>query len=155
MLLTLMRHGIAESFAGSDASRALTPQGKDIVRDVVRGLKAGGWLPGAIVCSPLVRSQQTAALIEEQFPGVPVEVLNQVIHTDPELFDEISWLGLVDPVIVGHNPGISRLAGRLIGASHLAFEPATVACYRLDSLPPRNPGQLLWFAPPSFARCFR
>lgn len=155
MLLTLMRHGIAEAFSGSDASRALTPEGATIVREVVRGLKAGGWLPGAIVCSPLVRSQQTAALIEGEFPGVPVEVLRSVIHTDSDLLEEISARGLVDPVIVGHNPGISYLAGMLTGGAPIPFEPAAVAVYRLDALPPRSPGQLLCFAPPSFARCFR
>ena len=155
MLLTLMRHGIAESFAGSDANRALTPSGAVIVREVVRGLHAGGWLPGSIVCSPLVRARQTAALIEARFPGLPTEVLTQAIHTAPDLLEQIGRLGLVDPIIVGHNPGISRLAGELIGAGHLPFEPATVACYRLDGLPPREHGQLLWFAPPNFARCFR
>lgn len=156
MVLTLMRHGIAESWTGSDASRSLTPQGSEIVHEVVKGLEAGGWSPGAVVCSPLLRSQQTAAIVLEHFPGLQHEVLSQVVHTDDDLFDEMSWLGVVDPVIVGHNPGLSRLAAQLIGArGHMPFEPATVACYRVDGLPPRSPAQLMFFAPPTFARCLR
>lgn len=156
MLLTLMRHGNAEPWAGDDHTRTLTDAGRSIVADVARGLRAGGWLPGAIVCSPLVRSQQTAGIVQEHFPGIPLEVMRQVIHTDDDLLDEMSYLDLVDPVIVGHEPGLSRLAARLIGADGLlAFDPASVACFRIDGLPPRRPSELLFFAPPSFAKVLR
>jgi len=156
MLLTLMRHGQAEPWAGDDHTRTLTEAGKTIVAEVARGLKAGGWVPGTIVCSPLLRSQQTADVVAEQFPGVPVEILQQVVHTDDTLLDEMSYLDLVDPVIVGHEPGLSRLAARLIGADGLlAFDTASVACFRIDGLPPRRPAQLLFFAPPSFANVLR
>ena len=32
---------------------------------------------------------------------------------------------------------------------------ATVACLRVDSLPPRTPAELLFLAPPLFARLFQ
>ncbi len=154
MLLTLMRHGIAEPYTGSDAGRELTPEGVSIVHRVVLGLKASGWLPGGVVCSPLIRSQQTAAVILEHYPGLPQIVLREVIATEDNLLEEIGYHELVDPVVVGHEPGISRLAADLIGAApRLRFEPATVAGYRLDGFPPRQPAQLLFYAPPSFARC--
>ncbi len=156
MLLTLMRHGLAERFQGDDASRTLTDTGRSIVWDVVRGLKMGGWLPGAVVCSPLVRSMQTAELVIEHYPGLPIEVLGNVVKAGPELLRELGERELVDPLIIGHEPALSGLAARLIGADGLmAFEEASVACFRLDDLPPRRPAELIFFAPPSFALAAR
>lgn len=156
MLLTLMRHGKSEPWAGDDHTRQLTEAGRSIVADVVRGLKAGGWVPGAVVCSPLVRSQQTSVIVQEHFPGVPLHVMPQVVHTDDDLLEEMSYLEVVDPVIIGHEPGFSQLAARLIGADGLmAFDTASVACFRIDGLPLRRPAELLFFAPPSFANALR
>lgn len=156
MLLTLMRHGLAERFQGDDASRPLTDPGRSIVSDVVRGLKHGGWLPGAVVCSPLVRSMQTAKIVVEHFPGLPLDVLGEVIQAGPPLLRKMGEHELIDPLVIGHEPALSRLAARLIGAEGLmAFEEASVACFRLDDLPPRGPAELIFFAPPSFSLAAR
>jgi phosphohistidine phosphatase SixA len=154
MLLTLMRHGAAEPHASSDAFRPLSPEGQEAVRSVAAHLKAAGWVPGAVVCSPLLRSQQTASILREHFPGLPMEVLREVISTDESLVHELGARELVDPIVVGHEPGLSRLAARLIGASGLlAFETSSVACFRVDGFPPRRPAHLLFFVPPGLARC--
>lgn len=156
MLLTLMRHGLAERFQGDDATRPLTTPGRSIVSDVVRGLKHGGWLPGAVVCSPLVRSMQTAKIVIEHFPGLPLEVLDEVVQAGPPLLRKLGGHDLIDPLVIGHEPGLSRLAAHLIEADGLmAFEEASVACFRLDDLPPRRPAELIFFAPPSFALAAR
>lgn len=156
MLLTLMRHGIAESWAASDSERRLTPGGERIVMDVIAGLKAGGWLPGGVVCSPLTRSRQTADLVLDAFPGTALEVTKSVLEPEDGLLDELAWREMVDPVVVGHEPGLSRFAAQLLGSRGiLSFQPAAVACFRVDGLPPRNPAEMLFFAPPIFARCFR
>ncbi|MCB9742491.1 MAG: histidine phosphatase family protein [Alphaproteobacteria bacterium] len=156
MLLTLMRHGIAERFAGSDADRQLTEAGRRITHDVIGGLKSGGWMPGVIVCSPLTRSRQTAAVVMEAFPGTPLEILPEVLSPEEELLEEMSYRDMVDPLVVGHEPGLSRLSARLLNAQGvLGFQPAALACFRVDGLPPRRPSELLFFAPPIFARCFK
>lgn len=156
MLLTLMRHGVAESWAASDADRRLTAGGEKIVTEVVAGLKSGGWLPGCVVCSPLTRSRQTADLIIQAFPGTVLEITKAVLEPDEGLLDELAWREMVDPLVIGHEPGLSRLAAQLLGSRGiLSFQPAAVACFRVDGLPPRNPAEMLFFAPPIFARCFR
>lgn len=157
MLLTLMRHGQAQPYSSSDGGRELTDAGRLFTREIVRGLRAGGWLPGALVCSPLLRSQQTAQIILEHYPGLPLEVLREATESDGDaLLREMSYLDLVDPVIVGHEPGISRLAAQLLGATGvLPFEEGAVAGLRIDGLPPRRPAELLFFAPPSFALALR
>lgn len=156
MLLTLMRHGHAEAWAGSDPERRLTTAGERIVAEVVQGLKAGGWTPGAVVCSPFLRARQTASIALELFPGTPLEVLPEVLEPDEGLLERIGAQDLVDPLVVGHEPGLSRLSAALLGARGvIPFQPAAVACMRLDGLPPRRPAELIFFAPPTFARCFR
>ncbi|MFT5584817.1 MAG: phosphohistidine phosphatase [Cognaticolwellia sp.] len=156
MLLTLMRHGLSERFQGDDATRPLTAPGRSIVSDVVRGLKHGGWLPGAVVCSPLVRSMQTAKIVIEHYPGLPMEVLGEVVQAGPDLLRAMGEHELIDPLVIGHEPGLSRLSASLIGAEGLmAFEEASVACFRLDDLPPRRHAELIFFAPPSFALAAR
>jgi phosphohistidine phosphatase len=156
MLVTLMRHGIAESFARSDADRRLTDAGERIVDEVILGLKSCGWCPGAIVCSPLTRSRQTAAVALKHFPGTPLDVLPAVVEADEALLAELGARELIDPLVIGHEPGLSRLAGSLLGARGvLHFQPATVACLRVDALPPRTPAELLFLAPPLFARLFQ
>lgn len=155
MLLTLMRHGHAESWAGSDPERRLTTAGEKIVAEVLHGLKAGGWTPGALVCSPYLRARQTASLALEHFPGTPLEILPEVLEPEDGLLERIGAQDLVDPLVVGHEPGLSRLGAVLLGAKGvLSFQPAAVACFRVDGLPPRRPAELLFFAPPTFVRCF-
>ncbi|MCB9793527.1 MAG: histidine phosphatase family protein [Alphaproteobacteria bacterium] len=156
MLLTLMRHGIAERFASSDADRQLTDAGRGIAREVIGGLKAGGWMPGVVVCSPMTRSRQTAAVVLDAYPGTPLEVLPEVLKPEEDLLDEMQFRDMVDPLVVGHEPGLSRLSAHLLGAQGvLSFQPAALACFRVDGLPPRRPAELLFFAPPIFARCFK
>jgi len=60
-----MRHGSAEDTAasGRDFDRALTPSGRDRVKDVARMLLDGDEAPHAILSSPLVRALQTAEIV--------------------------------------------------------------------------------------------
>ncbi|MCB9765314.1 MAG: histidine phosphatase family protein [Alphaproteobacteria bacterium] len=156
MLLTLMRHGIAEKWAGSDADRQLTEGGRRIASDVIRGLRGGGWMPGVVITSPLTRARQTAQVVLDAYPGTPLEVMPEVLRPEDGLLDELGWRELIDPIIVGHEPSLSRLAADLLGAKGvLSFQPAALACFRVDGLPPRRPAELLFFAPPIFARCFK
>src|SRR5690348_11348801 len=65
--LYIMRHGIAvargaEGFS-DDSKRPLTPEGKDKLRDVAKGLKRFGVELDWIVSSPLVRAAETADIV--------------------------------------------------------------------------------------------
>lgn len=149
--LTLMRHGIAESYAASDAERSLTPEGMTQVSAVARALVASGWRPGSVVHSPLKRAVQTAALVMAELPE-PVEVveLEEVVNAGQPLLDMLGHLGLPDPLVVGHLPSIASLTSQLLACEGIiSFNKATVACLRVNSLPPRTPAQLVFFAPAS------
>jgi len=149
VVLTLMRHGDAEPWTGSDRSRALTPHGRDQVASVASNLIGAGWRPGSVVHSPLVRAVQTAdVLLEHLSRDTPRVSLEEVVAGGPTLLAMLAELGLPDPVVIGHEPSMGELAALLLDArGRLPFGKAGVACLRLPSLPPLSPAELLFFAP--------
>ncbi len=64
MQVYLLRHGIAEDGGAGvdDASRALTPEGRKKLQQVLRAAVKAGVVPSLIVSSPLKRAVQTAAM---------------------------------------------------------------------------------------------
>ena len=150
MQLTLMRHGIAESFAESDRARNLVPEGRRITAAVADLLQDMGWAPGVVISSPLVRARQTAEIVHERFGDVPFVELEEVLAGGTTLLGMLGELGLRDPLVVGHMPTMALLARELLGAAgSMPFPRAGVACFRVTGLPPRGPGQLEFFLPPT------
>ncbi len=150
MQLTLMRHGIAESFAESDRARNLVPEGRRITADVADLLHSMGWAPGIVVSSPLVRARQTAEIVHQRFPEAPFVELEEVLAGGSKLLDMLGELGARDPLVVGHMPTMALLARDVLGAAGtLPFPRAGVACFRVSGLPPRGPAQLEFFLPPT------
>jgi|1048.fasta_scaffold114317_2 phosphohistidine phosphatase len=149
MRLTLLRHGIAHDHAPTDFDRALTPAGVAQLERVLDGLCASGWVPGAILHSPLVRTTQTAAAVARRFPRVPIVATAALAGDDLAaiLHAASPW---VEPVLVGHQPTLGELLAELLGASHgtTALPRAGVAMVEVDRLPPRRRAQLLAFLPP-------
>jgi len=71
MLLYLLRHGAAEAAAksGRDADRALTDEGREKVRRVIRRAREGGLWPALILSSPFTRALiASGANIDRQTP---------------------------------------------------------------------------------------
>lgn len=122
MHLYVMRHGPAEDRAptGRDADRALTSEGREVVRRValeLRRLRGGAPLP-RVVASPLVRARETGDIVAS-ICGAP----------EPELLDELSpdeglplalvaalAQGNADALLVGHQPNVEHLVRTLSGA---------------------------------------
>ena len=135
---------------GSDAERSLTHRGRIEVNAVGAALSRAGFRPGVIVHSPLVRARQSAELMAATFDGLPCLELPEVIQGGSELLQVLGSLDLQDPLVVGHEPGIPRLAtelGRL--EQRLLFHCAGLAAFEVSSLPPREPCRLLLFLDPS------
>jgi phosphohistidine phosphatase SixA len=58
--------------------------------------------------------------------------------------------------LVGHEPGIGELAGRLIGLRHpIPFKKGAVCRIDFEALPPGNTGELIWFLTPRVLRALR
>jgi phosphohistidine phosphatase len=128
MELYIMRHGIAaerEAWAGSDAERPLTDEGRRRTRRVVRTLARDGRLrPKAIWSSPLARAAQTAAIAgkELKLPVRELEVLacGASLHRLAVAFGPLA--PLPDPLLlVGHEPDCGLLVAELTGQAGRDF----------------------------------
>ena len=78
-LLRLLRHGATTANAaglrcGGDLDLPLTDAGRQQARDAALRLCRPHGAPGVIVTSDLQRTRETAAIVAERFPGVPVIV---------------------------------------------------------------------------------
>ncbi len=161
--LYLVRHGIAEERGPEwpdDDQRPLTDRGKRQLRQSARGLVRIGVVIDVLLTSPLVRARQTADVLAATLDPAPAIVVAEslapgaahaMLAADLAKHARRSSLGLV-----GHEPGIGAMAGRLAGLRQaLEFKKGAVCRIDLDELPPGRAGTLRWFAPPRLLRRFR
>jgi phosphohistidine phosphatase len=161
--LYLMRHGVAvlRGSAGyiEDARRPLTPDGKRKMREIARGLKRQGLVLDWVVTSPLVRAVETAEIVFDSLkvnspmdfcealrPGGSAEALIAFLATHPERKRVLA---------VGHEPDLTTMAARLIGAGHhakLGFKKGGCCLITFEEFPPKSPGQLAWWLTPRLLR---
>jgi len=159
--LYLMRHGIAEDgLACGDAARRLTDEGRHRVAEVAGGLARMGVLPDLILASPLVRAQETAAIVTAVLAPEREFETYEPLANDQEAAAMVAQL---EPyrrfrtiLLVGHQPSMGEFASQLLTGSpyavSLPFKKGAVAAIAVGAVPPRAPGQLLWFAPPRLFR---
>ncbi len=148
MRIGLLRHGIAEVDADSDFDRQLTEDGHTDLERVLDVLAGWNWRPGAILHSPLIRTTQTADHVSGRHPGVPVYPTDALALG---FFDAILQAAArhQDPLLIGHEPTMGNLTGRLLGAptGAVRFERGCFALIDVDRLPPTRPARLLLFLP--------
>ena len=155
MRLYLLRHGLAvpDGTEGlEDDDRPLTPEGERRVRQVGRGLRRLGVKLDTIATSPLPRASKTAEIIANclEIPD-RLEVVD-LLRSGGDLAAIEGWLnGRSEPrlMIVGHNPSLSELLGRLlVGPDQPAFfelRKAGIAALRGE---PGGRFQVDWIARP-------
>jgi phosphohistidine phosphatase len=119
MELWLLRHAAAEdqSESGHDADRTLTEDGHKRARDVARGLAQ--LEPGIqlILTSPFARARQTAepAARALHLAGKLRETQALEPSSDPqEILDEVRAEKAESILLVGHEPHLGKLLGRLV-----------------------------------------
>ncbi len=128
MKLWILRHGEAEAHARSDDQRNLTEHGRKQV------LRSAAHLMGqpldAIVASPYVRAQQTAALVHQALGfAQPVDTVPWLTpDSDPDqAITRLDALGLEHVLLVSHQPLVSTLLGLLVHGSRQGGEPMSTA----------------------------
>ncbi|VVN11341.1 Phosphohistidine phosphatase SixA [Pseudomonas fluorescens] len=133
MKLWILRHGEAEPRANSDAERRLTSHGREQV------LYSAALLLGqplqAILVSPYVRAQQTAALVQETLDFA--QPLRTVAWLTPEssvreAITELEKLGFEHVLLVSHQPLVGALVG-MLEHGHLQ-QPAAMSTASLAEL---------------------
>jgi phosphohistidine phosphatase len=159
--LCIMRHGIAadRGVSSTDAKRALTPDGRERMHEIARGLAKTGFAPGRIVSSPYVRAAETAGIVAQTIgSGLRVESCDALQPGgDPKALFEFLGKGSAGKamLVVGHEPGLGKLAAGLVGAGRnhdFAFKKGGCCLISFDRFPPTAPGRLVWWLTPRILR---
>jgi phosphohistidine phosphatase len=159
--LYLIRHGLAAERGDNypdDAKRPLTARGIERMKREGKALVALDVTFDVILTSPLVRTRQTADALASAFREPP-----PIVNT-PSLAPGGTHNAIVDDLakqshrrkkiaIVGHEPGIGELAGRLIGLRRpIEFKKGAICRIDVTALPPTGNGQMRWFLTPRILR---
>jgi len=159
MQVYILRHGIAEesSPGGRDPDRALTNEGRKKLREILRLAEKADVVPGLILTSPYVRAVQTAEAAIEILGYandlVRTEALVPMSHPQ-EVWEEIRvHQGVLQLMLVGHEPLLSKVVAFLLNASTLQVDMKKGALIRVDiddfGAQPR--GVLKWMLIPKLA----
>jgi phosphohistidine phosphatase len=158
--LYLIRHGVAAERGENypdDTKRPLTNEGVQKLRKESKALVALDITFDVILTSPLVRTRQTAEVVAAAFRNPP-PIVNMASlapgGTHNAIIEELSKQHRRHHIaLVGHEPGIGELAGRLIGLRRsLEFKKGAICRIDVSALPPAGPGQLRWFLTPRILR---
>ncbi len=154
--LYFLRHaqaGDRDAWDRPDDERPLTEKGRRQAERLGGLLAAAGFVPDAVITSPLVRARQTAEIV--------AGILGAAPRTEPRLGEPLD-LATLDailddagsprrPILVGHDPDFSELVSALVGAPILMRKGALA---RVDVERPLGPGagELRWLLPPDLLR---
>jgi phosphohistidine phosphatase len=159
MQLLIIRHAIAfphgtEGMAEDE--RPLTPEGRKRFRRAAWGLARIVRRPDLLLTSPLVRARQTAEIAAKAWGRIEPKNLDALAEGD---FDGLARALAEVPekatvAVVGHEPHVSSLLARLIGAragTPLTFRKGGIA---LVDVPARleGGGTLVFFLQPRLLR---
>jgi phosphohistidine phosphatase len=159
MQVYLLRHGIAEDAeAGqSDADRALTSEGRDKLRRVLKRARAAGVEPAVVLSSPLKRAVETAEVAADSlgFKDKITKTRALVPGGSPhDVWEEVrGQQGVPAILLAGHEPLMSALVAFLLGTPTLAVDMKKAALVRIDidRLGPEPRGVLKWMLTPATA----
>lgn len=148
-----LRHGLAVDageWSGADFDRPLTPQGHERMTLAAKTIANLGVNVDVILTSPLVRAVQTATIVAKR-----LKLQDRLVEdarlaggfglsTFAEILAERRTLDAI--LLVGHEPGMSRTAGELVGGANIDFKPGSLACVDVPD-PASLGGTLLWLVP--------
>ena len=138
MEIYLLRHGIAADAepGQSDSERALTDEGREKLRRVLRRAREAGTKPEAILSSPYLRAIQTARVAKEALGyGGEIERVEVLVpEASPyDVWAEIRARKAENAILLAsHEPLMSSLAALLLGHPGLDIEFKKGAMLRLD-----------------------
>jgi phosphohistidine phosphatase len=157
MDLFILRHGKAgqSSDTGGDSTRRLTKAGRSEIRKVARWMNKKKIRFDYLATSPLTRAHQTAEIVAKSLDLKDlVEVWDELAPGgDPDtLCYHASQAGKdASVILVGHEPGLSDLIGRIItggDTASLVIAKGGLAKIRNFSFDDKPSGELQWLLTP-------
>ena len=155
MRIYLLRHGVAEEgFGKRDSERALTEDGKQKLRDLLKTAADAGVLPSLVLASPYRRAIETARIAVEVL-GYRGHLLETTVLT-PDSSPQSAWSEIrlhsseESVLLVGHEPLFSSLSAFLLGFPNLSidFKKGALLCVELHTVRPQPAGVLKWYLTP-------
>lgn len=156
----LIRHGIAADRGEEypdDSKRPLTSRGIARLKREAKALDKLEVVFDQIIASPLLRTRQTADVLSESMKSKPPVTTADALApagTPAAVIQELGkHMRKGRLALVGHEPNLGELAGRLIGArAPIEFKKGAVCRIDFEVLPPKGMGQLRWFITPGMLR---
>jgi len=159
MQIYLLRHGIAEDARPGqpDSERALTAEGREKLRRVLKRAGAAGVAPGEILSSPFRRAVETAEVAAEALGYGGKVVKTRALVPDASPFD--AWEEIRSRkdqraiLLSSHEPLMSSLAAFLLDSPALQVDMKKAALVRVDCdrFGPQPRGVLKWMITPGVA----
>ena len=154
----LFRHGMAvdwRDWPKEDQTRPLTNEGIEKTRKAAKGLVRLGATPTSLLCSPYLRTRQTADIAKEAlgFTEQPQLCTELCSDASPEDFLKVLLSFSQDDCVlcVGHEPHLGHAAGLMLfgqPVAGLSFKKAGACCIRFHGKPRRGNGALQWWLEP-------
>jgi phosphohistidine phosphatase len=164
MFVLIIRHAKAEaravlgSIGKKDATRSLTDAGRKDMRKAAKGLRTLVPEVDVLAASPLVRAQETAAIIAELYDAMPVTELAPLAPGGSKQA-VLDWLGdqpeSATVALVGHEPDLGVLASWLLSGrkeSFISLKKGAGCLIELTDRPKAGAGKLVWLLPPAILR---
>jgi phosphohistidine phosphatase len=153
MEIWLLRHAAAEDRApsGRDADRTLTDDGHRRARDVGKGLAALEPEIALVLTSPYARARQTAEAAARalKLEKSLRETRSLEPDADPEdILGEVREGGVASVLLVGHEPHLGALLGRLVSGRPGTPIPMKKAAVARVSWEGSGAGELRALLPP-------
>ena len=117
----LLRHAKSswQDQGAEDIDRRLSKRGREAAKAMANYLSAEGIVPAQILCSPALRTRETLERMEAKLDAaIPIRFEKGIYNADaPSLLRRLRRLSdaLPSVMVIGHNPGIERLALMLAG----------------------------------------
>jgi phosphohistidine phosphatase len=158
MQIYLLRHAIAEDGKGHpDSERALTDQGREKLRRVLKRARAAGVAPSLILSSPYKRAVETAEIAAEILGYQGKVVRTRALLPEASPFD--AWEEIrtrkdeASILLASHEPLMSSLVAFLLDSPALQVDMKKAALVRVDCerIGPEATGVLKWMITPALA----
>ena len=154
MILYLLRHGDAiRDTRFHDSDRPLSDSGQEQAAAAGRFLHAGKTGIEHILCSPLLRAQQTAAAVLRELGPISLSTTEHLTSSsDPRhILRELSELNKETVLLIGHEPHLSTTISMLLAGderSRVMMRPCSLACLSAMASPEYNKALLQWLIHP-------
>lgn len=156
--LTFLRHATAQDrlLPIPDTARQLVGKGKRQAERAADFCSKFGLLPAYLLCSPLVRAQETAQVFQHELRGCPQPravdwLAGANAETMQEELEKLAGSGQDDIWLVGHEPDFSELISLLLGSRKPIVQVKKASLIRLET-DFQGSGELLWSIPNSLMK---